>query len=105
MRPHMREIARTLVRKDLVEQAGNKRTSYQRYKLMVADAFDKGHSREHILEELEAEMNRIKNDKREGDALFQQGVHNSKISCLNALNLIISELKGETNNGILYSES
>ncbi len=90
--------------KSLVEKATHKRTSYERYKLMVADAFDKGHTSEHILEAMEFEMNRIKNDKREGDALFQQGVRNSKISCIQALHLIISELKGETNNGILYNE-
>ncbi len=94
----MRHIAQTLIRKEAIEKA--KEPSVSKYWKKVRQAQAMGYLPEEIIKELESEKERIIADVREGDPFFQSGLENSKISCLNALTLIISDLKGETN--VLY---
>lgn len=95
MRPHMAHIAQTLARKDAVREAGNTQSSYARYTEMVKKAIENGWLMEDIVVELEGEKERIESDMREGDALFQQGMRATKTSCLNAIELVLSELREE----------
>lgn len=95
MKPHMAHIAETMIRKELAVEAKNPKTSYTRYCQLVDRARAGGYSDADIIKELKEERKRISDDKREGDPLFQEGVHNSKVSCLHAISLIISELEGE----------
>lgn len=95
MRPHMAYIQHTLKRKQATENAANDQTSYLAYTKIAAQARMNGLDNNAILAELEWEKERIENDHREGDALFQQGLSNSKTSCIKAIDRIISEIKGE----------
>lgn len=93
MRPHMAHIQNTMIKKKLAEKA--KEPSYDQYRRMVDAAFAAGWDKERILMELEAEKQRIQEDKREGDPIFQQGLQNAKASCVASIEILISELKGE----------
>lgn len=95
MRPHMQHLAHTMVRKQMAAEAGNKQSSYSKYRKLVLTAKEMGFSNDQIIEELELEKNRIKKDIRVGDSIFQQGVANSQNACMVSIALIISELKGE----------
>lgn len=99
MKPHMRHIAHTLARKAIVEDALNQAKDYRRYKDLVEQCLARGMSQEQIIEGLEEERQRVQEDEREGDPLFQIGLKNVKESCTKAINLLISELKGETHHG------
>lgn len=94
-RPHMAHMRNTLVRKDLANKASDKTTSYDRYKRMVDASVAEGWSNQEIVHELESEIVRIEADEREGDVLFQQGLHNAKVACISSIRVLISELKGE----------
>lgn len=102
MRPHLMHIAQTIARKQANLEALNEQKNYQKYMKMVERARSLGYLAEHIIKELEEERERIMKSKYEGDALFQDGVKNSKKACINAINSIISELKGETN--VFYND-
>lgn len=98
MRPHMAHIQNTLIKKKLAEDASNQETSYKKYMKLVTKARNLGHSVYEIISELENEKNvieKMNHDNHEGDPIFQQGVRNAKTSCINAINIIIEELKGE----------
>lgn len=95
MKPHLNHIAHTLARKLAVSKA--KESSYQLYWEKVKRAFEQGYTKTDVIIQLESEMDRIKEDERgeEGDPLFKIGITNAKESCLNAIELIVTELKGE----------
>lgn len=96
MKPHLAHIQNTLIKKQLVVEAGDRPTTYKRYWEMIKRAREAGTSDETIIAELEAESARILKDQRESDdPMFQQGVHNAKVACMSSIELIISELKGE----------
>lgn len=94
MKPHMKHIKETMARKQAANEAGNKETAYNHYKNKVAIA-QKYFKNEEIVQELEREMERVKNDKKIGDAIYLQGVANAQNACMVAIARIISELKGE----------
>lgn len=91
----MAHIAQTLIRQQEAHEAYNPKSSYEKYTELVDNALKQGFTTEQIIAELEMEKKKIFNDQREGDAIFKSGFANVKASCLNALALIISELKGE----------
>lgn len=95
MRPHMAHIQNTLIKKQLSENAKNSVTSYHKYKKKATDLLNEGYSKESIIKELELEMDNIRNDRRNGDDLFQEGMRNAKVACISAIRVVISELKGE----------
>ncbi len=95
MKPHMAYINNMLIRKQLSNEARNEQTSYRKYKGLVERAMRLGHTNEEIIEELKMEAERVMADRRDGDAIFTQGLANCKTSCVNAITLIISELKDE----------
>lgn len=95
----MAHIAHTLARKKAAQEAGNTPTTYKKYRAIVDKAQAAGYSIDDIIYELEHEADSIRNDTREGDPLYLQGVANSKTACLNAITLIISELKGSRPEG------
>lgn len=97
MKPHMQYIAQTLARKKAADDASDYMGSYQTYNKLACRAFEKGYSVSYIIQELEEEKERIEMDRREGDELFQQGLRNAKAACLKAIDLLISELKGDKN--------
>lgn len=100
MKPHMMHIASTLARKELTREAINHESAYATYKRKVKEALERGFSLDRIIDELLAEKDRIWRDPmRDGDALFKQGVQNTKTSCMNAINLVISELRGDNPEG------
>lgn len=93
MKPHMMHIARTLAKKEAVQQASDEEASYRKYIDEVKKAIAYGYSMGKIIGELEKEKERIINDEREGDELVQMGVKNAKISCLVSINKIIDVLQ------------
>lgn len=92
MKPHMAHIANTVARQQAAEKALD--SPYARYWALVEKARASGYDDELIIEELEAEAERVRYDEREGDRIFQKGLDNSKVSCLAALMSIIAEIKG-----------
>lgn len=97
MRPHMAHINNTLIKKQLAKAAANENTSYKNYMAMVQRAEKDGWKLPMIIAELQAEKRRIEEDPRNGsgDPILQQGYDNAKMACVNAIRVIISELKGE----------
>lgn len=95
MRPHMAHLQNTLIRKQLMNEAGNKQSSYSRYRALVTRAREQGFTDEQIIHELLIEKERIKRDIRIGDSIFQQGVANSQNACMVSITLVISEIKGD----------
>ena len=97
MRPHMAHINNTLIKKHLAKEAGDESLSYQKYMQMVNRAETDGWKLPMIIAELKAEKERIELDPRNGggEPILQQGFDNAKMACINAINRIISELKGE----------
>jgi len=89
----MRYIARTLARKQLSKEASDYDEAYMKYEKMVQEAHKAGISDEQIRAELEFEKQRILTDSRDGDHIFQEGLHNAKVSCISAITMIISRLK------------
>lgn len=102
MKPHMAYIHNTMIKKKLAENA--KASTYETYRQKVSGLLQEGYPKETLIDELGNEISRIEADERDGDNIFQNGVHNAKVSCVSALRLIIKELKGD-DNGILYSKS
>ncbi len=99
MKPHMAHIAETIARKQLVEDAKKPETSYRQYKQIANEALGAGFTKEEIAESLEVVIEMIKNHNSSGDALFLQGVHNWKVSCIASIKVIIAELKGQPTQG------
>jgi len=93
----MMHIANTLARKALNKEAGDYQSSYQKYMKKVKEAQKIGYLPESIIEAIKAERERIINDVKEGDLLFQDGIKRVKTACLQAIAVIIQELEGETN--------
>lgn len=95
MKPHMAHIKRTLERKEAVKRAKNPDADYVKYKKAIDRAYRDGYLKEHVLAELKAERERIENDARSVDALFDEGLQNAKQSCILALDRVINELETE----------
>lgn len=93
MRPHMAHINNTLIKKKLAEDAKDQVSSYQRYRTIVKTAREAGYTDHEIMSALCAEKTRIQQDEREGDEIFKEGVRNSKIACLNAISMVMSEIE------------
>lgn len=98
MRPHLAHINNMLIKKKLAEEAKESKTSYAKYSKLVEKARNEGHEDDEIIEELEREKERIINDYREGDPIFQSGLINAKAACLNSLELVISEITSGIRN-------
>lgn len=94
----MNHIQNTMRRKQAASEAGNKEAAYSRYRRLAEVARSQGYSTIAIIDELEFEKQKVKDDIRGGDAIFQQGLTNAKSSCLYAISLLISELKQEIEN-------
>lgn len=92
MKPHMMHIAHTLARKQAIKEAGDKLTTYGKYKQLILRAELNGFSKDEIVDELLKERERIEHDKRWGDALFQEGLENAQESSLNAIDKLIREI-------------
>jgi hypothetical protein len=100
--PHMRHMAEFVAKKEMVRKAGEVTTSYAKYKMLVDKAERNGLTNPEIIEELRKEADVIRLARHEGDdPFFKQGVENSKRSCLNAIELIISELENK-NRKVVY---
>ncbi len=95
MKPHLAHINNTLIKKQLAAEAKNEKADYARYRKNVDGAIKNGYPIDAIVSELEHEILVIQADRQHGDAIFQQGVHNAKVSCITAIRTIIAELKGE----------
>lgn len=96
MKPHLAHIQNTLIKKVLAEDAKKERTSYARYRGIADKALARGVPKAMVIAELESELDTIGRDVREGDdPFFQEGVRNAKVSCTNAIKVVIQELKGE----------
>lgn len=96
MRPHMQHIANTLVKKDLLEKSKNQKTSYSKYRDMANKYIRQGYAKEYLIEELYGEIDRIMADERtSNDPILAQAYHNAKVSSVNAIRVVISELKGD----------
>lgn len=91
----MAHINNTLVRKRLAKDAMDEEKDYNRYMEVVSRAVANGYPKEAIINELEDEILAITHDKRDGDALFQEGLWNTKMSCINAIKRVIEKLKEE----------
>lgn len=83
------------MRKRLAQDAKDQRSSYVKYRKKVNQALTDGHAREAIIIELYEEIERITASESPGDAIYQQGVHNAKMSCKSAIRRIITELREE----------
>lgn len=96
MKPHLAHINNTLIRKHLAERASDQESSYKRYRSLSNKAIAQGYSVYQVIEALEEERKRIERDETfKGDPLFEYGVANAKQACINAIKLVIDELKGE----------
>lgn len=95
MKPHLAYINNTLIKKQLAKEAKNEKTSYVKYRTKVDKALKAGYPAYAIISELENEIVSIMATQHQGDAIFQEGVHNSKVACISAIRIIIAELKGE----------
>lgn len=94
MKPHLAHINNTLIKKQLAEKAKDTQSTYAQYR-SKADQLMQVMPIEDIVSELELEISRIMASNHEGDDIFQQGVHNSKVSCISSIRTLIAELKGE----------
>ncbi len=95
MKPHFERIKHTMLRKQKANEAGNKQTAYNKYKDKVAVAQEHGYTRERIILELEEQADLIRADQRMGDGIFLQGKANAQNACIKAIEMIITELKGD----------
>jgi hypothetical protein len=100
VKPHLAHISNTLIKKQLACMAGNEQTAYAKYKNKVDFALAAKVKESEIIEELNREIETIEADKRDGDPIFQEGIHNAKTACISAIRLLISELKGD--NDVLH---
>ncbi len=98
MRSHMQHIHNALVKQKWAKAAADQPTSYKKYKEKVDNALKAGWNIPSIIAELNVEMERIEDDKRDGngDPILAQGFVNARTACRNAIQLLISELKGES---------
>lgn len=93
MKPHMKHIQHTVARKEANAKANNYLESYKKYKDLTNVCLNKGMKKQWVLEELEAEKDRIREDSRGGDRLYNEGIYNAKAACFRAIDLVIEELK------------
>lgn len=87
----MAHMHNTFIKKRLVENA--RQSAYSKYKSIADGALASGMPKETVIAELEAEADRIRNDDRDGDHLFQQGLRNARESSLEDIATLIQEIK------------
>lgn len=83
------------MRKRLAQDAKDQHSSYVQYRKKVNQSLSDGADREAIITELYNEIENITASEHAGDAIYQQGVHNAKMSCKSAIRRIITELREE----------
>lgn len=98
MKPHMKHIQETLVKKQAAEEAKDIAVPMAKYRRKMEQALRAGYSPQDVSDELENEIRSIMESTVDtDDPLFKQGEHNAKVACITALRTLIAELKGEIN--------